>query len=80
MPLLNIDKTDGIQVYLSNDCIDCEIVTAKSSEMNILVPQEDGEFAEFPVPEQYKTSYDKKAKKLVTTCSESLGWNHLSIN
>ena len=73
MPLLNIDKTDGVQVYLSPECLDVEIVTAKSSEMNVLVPQEDGDFSEFPIPEQYKTVFDSKKKRLVTTCSESLG-------
>jgi len=73
MPLLNIDKTDGAQVFLSSECLGCEIVTAKSSEMNVLVPGEDGDFAEFPMPEQFKTVYDKTKKKLVTTTSESLG-------
>ena len=44
IPLVSIDKTDGIQVYLSEKSKDAEIVTAKSSEMNILVPGADGEF------------------------------------
>jgi adenylyl cyclase-associated protein len=73
MPLLNIDKTDGAQVYLSKDCLDCEIVSAKSSEMNVLVPQDDGDFAECPIPEQFRTVYNATKKKLVTSCSESLG-------
>lgn len=44
LPTLSIDKTDGCQVYLSKDSINCEIITAKSSEMNILIPDKSGEF------------------------------------
>lgn len=45
MPTLSIQKTDGCQVYLSEASKDCEIVTSKSSEMNVLVPDgRDGEF------------------------------------
>ena len=73
MPLLNIDKTDGAQVYLSLDCLDCEIVSAKSSEMNLLVPEIDGDFSEFALPEQFVTRYNQATKKLTTECSESLG-------
>lgn len=38
VPSVAIDKTSGIQVYLSKDSIEAEIVTSKSSEMNILLP------------------------------------------
>ena len=38
VPTISIDKTDGIQVYLSKESLDAQIVTAKSSEMNVLVP------------------------------------------
>lgn len=44
VPIVNIDKTDGAMVYLSANSLNTEFVTAKSSEMNILVPQADGEF------------------------------------
>lgn len=44
MPILAIQKTDGCQVYLSLKSLNAEIVTSKSSEMNILVPDETGEF------------------------------------
>jgi len=68
VPTVSIDKTDGCQVYLSNDSLgDVDIVTAKSSEMNILFPDpasKDGEFKEVPLPEQFKTKFD--GKKMVT--------------
>lgn len=44
VPIISINKTDGCQVYLSKDSLSCEIVSAKSSEMNVLVPKSDGEF------------------------------------
>lgn len=44
VPTISINKTDGCHVYLSQDSLKCEIVSAKSSEMNILVPNKDGEF------------------------------------
>ncbi|XP_037329911.1 adenylyl cyclase-associated protein 1 [Pungitius pungitius] len=71
VPTISINKTDGCHVYLSKDSLSCEIVSAKSSEMNVLVPDKDGEFTEFPVPEQFKTVWD--GKKLVTTSTEIAG-------
>lgn len=44
VPTISIDKTDGCMVYLSNQSLDAEIVTAKSSEMNVLIPAGDGDF------------------------------------
>ncbi|XP_068567426.1 adenylyl cyclase-associated protein 1 isoform X2 [Cebidichthys violaceus] len=71
VPTISINKTDGCHVYLSKDSMSCEIVSAKSSEMNILVPKGDGDFTELPVPEQFKTVWD--GKKLVTTSTEIAG-------
>lgn len=44
MPCVSIDKTDGCIIYLSKECLGTEIVSAKSSEMNVSVPQDDGDF------------------------------------
>uniref|UniRef100_A0A3Q2TM39 Adenylyl cyclase-associated protein n=1 Tax=Fundulus heteroclitus TaxID=8078 RepID=A0A3Q2TM39_FUNHE len=71
IPTISINKTDGCHVYLSQDSLSCEIISAKSSEMNILVPNKDGEFTELPVPEQFKTVWD--GQKLVTTATEIAG-------
>lgn len=70
---LSIDKTDGAQVYLSKGSVNANIITAKSSEMNILVPGDDGDFTEHPVPEQFKTRFDPATKKLITTINEIAG-------
>ncbi|CAI2357695.1 unnamed protein product [Caenorhabditis sp. 36 PRJEB53466] len=69
LPTLSIQKTDGCQVFLSKAAQGCEIVTSKSSEMNISVQTtDDGEYSEFPVPEQFKTTF--KNGRLVTVVSD----------
>lgn len=44
VPTISIDKTDGCQMYLSPESLNVEIVSSKSSEMNVLVPQGNGDF------------------------------------
>lgn len=59
VPTISINKTDGCQVYLSKDSLDCDIVSAKSSEMNILVPHGDDEYVsgkKIRVSEPYSSS------------------------
>lgn len=41
VPTISINKTEGCQVYLSKESLNCDIVSAKSSEMNIMIPQDD---------------------------------------
>jgi adenylyl cyclase-associated protein len=71
VPTVSIDKTDGAMLYLSADSLDTMIISAKSSEMNVLVPKEDGDYTEFALPEQFKTTYNGKV--FVTECQDSLG-------
>ncbi|XP_008329363.1 adenylyl cyclase-associated protein 1 [Cynoglossus semilaevis] len=71
VPIISVNKTDGCHIYLSKDSLDCEIVSAKSSEMNVLIVKEDGDYTEFAVPEQFKTVWD--GTKLVTTATEIAG-------
>jgi adenylyl cyclase-associated protein len=71
VPTVSIDKTDGCQVYLSRHSLDVEIVSSKSSSMNILIPNEhDDDYSEQPVPEQFKTVINRQTKKLATTATE----------
>lgn len=71
VPTISIDKTDGCQMYLSKESLGVEIVSSKSSEMNIMLPEESGDYTELPVPEQYKTTISGKTLK--TVCVDSLG-------
>mmetsp|Transcript_98617 Transcript_98617/g.178072 ORF Transcript_98617/g.178072 Transcript_98617/m.178072 type:complete len:506 (+) Transcript_98617:51-1568(+) len=53
-----IDKCDGVNVFLSKESMEAEFVTSKSSEMNVTIPDVDGEpgdIIEMPIPEQFIT-------------------------
>merc|ERR1712228_229982 len=55
---VSIDKCNGVGVYLSKQSLDAQIVTSKSSEMNLTIPEEggeDGDIVEMPIPEQFVT-------------------------
>lgn len=71
VPTISIDKTDGCQMYLSPESMDVEIVSSKSSEMNVLVPKGNGDFTEYPIPEQFKTTVSPRG--LTTVVVESKG-------
>ncbi|CAG5105109.1 Oidioi.mRNA.OKI2018_I69.chr1.g1842.t2.cds [Oikopleura dioica] len=71
-PIINVDKTDGFQMYLSKESIDCEIITAKVSEINIMIPEGD-DYTEKAVVEQFKTVWDPVKKQMVTTPVEICG-------
>ncbi|KAJ0182452.1 hypothetical protein K1T71_001821 [Dendrolimus kikuchii] len=73
VPTISIDKTDGCQIYLSPESTDVEIVSSKSSEMNVLVPKSNGDYSEYPIPEQFKTVLNKPPTGLTTTPVENKG-------
>jgi len=57
-PTVSVDKTDGCQLYLSKECSEVvEIFSSKSSEMNVMTQQDDGDWTEVPIPEQFKTKF-----------------------
>lgn len=68
---ISIDKTDGCQMYLSPESVDCELISSKSSEMNLMVPKITGDYVEYPVPEQFKTTISPLG--LTTTAINSRG-------
>ncbi|KAJ2035128.1 F-actin-capping protein subunit alpha [Coemansia sp. RSA 922] len=74
VPAIQIDRTDGAQVFLSEAARDnTQITTAKASEVNVSYPYEtlnpeDDNFVEQPIPEQFQTVV--KNGKLVTTVLE----------
>ncbi|GAA5931411.1 adenylate cyclase-binding protein [Sporobolomyces koalae] len=74
VPTVLIDGCDGGQVYLSKTSLETEIVSAKSSALNISLPvegDEEGVFEEKAVPEQFKTVVVNG--KLVTSVVEHSG-------
>ncbi|KAI8886712.1 hypothetical protein K501DRAFT_213243 [Backusella circina FSU 941] len=72
-PTIAVDKCDGGEIYLSKECLGVEILSAKSTSLNVLVPEDtdDGDYKEVPVPEQFKTTIVNG--KLVTTTVEHAG-------
>eukprot|EP00003_Mantamonas_plastica_P000169 TRINITY_DN1014_c0_g1_i4.p1 TRINITY_DN1014_c0_g1~~TRINITY_DN1014_c0_g1_i4.p1 ORF type:complete len:411 (-),score=152.30 TRINITY_DN1014_c0_g1_i4:69-1301(-) len=67
-PSMSIDKCSGMQVILSKDALDCEIISSKSDEMNIMVPglTTDADWIEMPVPEQFRTTYNPETGTIST--------------
>jgi adenylyl cyclase-associated protein len=70
-PTMAVDKTDGLQVYLSKDSIDLELLSAKSSAINFMVPTADGDFVEHAAPEQLKIQF--WGNKLLASAVEHRG-------
>ena len=68
-PTINVEKTDGCQMFLSQDSLGVNIISSKSSEMNVMIPTEE-EFLEIAVPEQFRTTV--KGTTLETVPTE---WN-----
>lgn len=73
VPTIQIEKTDGCHVYLSKASLNTQFITSKSSEMTVNVPIGDGEYKEYPIPEQFKTSFQNAGQQLVTVPNESAG-------
>ncbi|OLY81704.1 Adenylyl cyclase-associated protein 1 [Smittium mucronatum] len=60
IPLINVDKSNGVQIFLNDSNKEnVEILTAKSSEINVCYTDETSEdafdYREFFIPEQMKT-------------------------
>ncbi|KAG2242148.1 hypothetical protein Bca52824_096010 [Brassica carinata] len=54
-PTVSVDNTTGCQLYLNKDSLETAITTAKSSEINVMVPgtSPDGDWVEHALPQQY---------------------------
>ncbi|KAJ4966346.1 hypothetical protein NE237_018195 [Protea cynaroides] len=54
-PSISVDNTAGCQLYMSKDSLEASITTAKSSEINVLVPGAgpDDDWVEQALPQQY---------------------------
>jgi adenylyl cyclase-associated protein len=58
-PTIAVDNTNGCQLYLSKESLAASITTAKSSEINVLVPgaTDDSDPVEHALPEQFVNVY-----------------------
>uniref|UniRef100_A0A7S0JB84 C-CAP/cofactor C-like domain-containing protein n=1 Tax=Calcidiscus leptoporus TaxID=127549 RepID=A0A7S0JB84_9EUKA len=68
-----IDKCSGTQLILNKESLSAEVVSAKSSELNIIVPgaTENDDYTEHPIPEQFVSKYVNG--KWVTECMSHTG-------
>uniref|UniRef100_A0A7N0ZRQ3 Adenylyl cyclase-associated protein n=1 Tax=Kalanchoe fedtschenkoi TaxID=63787 RepID=A0A7N0ZRQ3_KALFE len=58
-PTISVDNTAGCQLYLSKDSLEASITTAKSSEINVMVPgaEADSDWGEHALPQQFINVY-----------------------
>jgi len=68
VPTISVEKTDFATIYLSDASLNAEIVTAKSSSVNINVPDEVNGFVEHAIPEQFKSIW--KGNGFQTTATD----------
>lgn len=69
-PTAIVDKTEGLQLFLSEESMGIEVFSAKSSGLNLL-HSVNGEYMEKSVPEQLKSSFVNG--KLVSVAVEHKG-------
>jgi len=67
IPNFAVDKASSVQIILSKESMDAQIVTSKCDSVNIMFPHDD-DHIELPVPEQFVTTVD--GTKLKTTTLE----------
>jgi len=66
---ISIDKSQGIQIILNEQSLGAELLTAKCSELNVIVPGsefESGEYKEYALPEQFISKWNPATKKYET--------------
>ncbi|CAI5513710.1 unnamed protein product, partial [Closterium sp. Naga37s-1] len=73
-PMLAVDNTSGCQLYLAASALTASITTAKSSEINVLVPGPDADtpWVEHALPEQFVSEL-KNGTFVTTPISHSGG-------
>lgn len=72
-PTISIDKTDGMNLFLNPKCLDIQVYSSKSSEMNISIPgaTSEDDYVERPIPEQFKTEITKDGELSTTMVSHT---------
>ncbi|RKP08975.1 adenylate cyclase associated N terminal-domain-containing protein [Thamnocephalis sphaerospora] len=54
VPTMTVDSTDSAQIFLSPEAMSIELLTAKSSAVNLLFPDaKENDYVERPIPEQF---------------------------
>jgi len=67
IPNFAVDKSSSVQIILSKESMDSQVVTSKCDSVNIMFPHDD-DHIELPIPEQFVTTVE--GTKLKTTTLE----------
>jgi len=71
-PTVSIDGCQGAHVYLWDEAKEAQVVTSKSSELNVSVQTGD-EFKECALPEQFVQTWCPKTQSMICKPTEQLG-------
>ncbi|RWV95369.1 hypothetical protein GW17_00042012 [Ensete ventricosum] len=73
-PTISVDNTSGCQLYLSKDSLGASITTAKSSEINVMVPGAgpESDWVEHALPQQFVHTF-KNSQFTTSAVSHSGG-------
>jgi len=71
VPSIVVDNTAGATIFIGKDGKGAEVYTSKSTEVNLNVTKDDGDFHETPIPSQFVTKYING--KWVTVAVEHVG-------
>ena len=73
VPTISVEKTDGCQMFLSEDSKAVEIISAKSSEMNVSIPNGDEFVSNFIAKKFIKCNESKRISKRGSVLKERGG-------
>ncbi|KAH8584033.1 adenyl cyclase-associated protein [Cryptosporidium sp. chipmunk genotype I] len=74
VPTISLDKSNKVNIYTSKEGKNVEVYSSKSSEMNLLFPgEEEGDWKELAIPEQFVTKYNESKGKLESVVSPLYG-------
>jgi len=65
IPNFAVDKSSSVQIIISKESMDAQVVTSKCDSVNVMFPHGD-DHIELPVPEQFITTVDGTKLKTVT--------------
>mmetsp|Transcript_33264 Transcript_33264/g.93259 ORF Transcript_33264/g.93259 Transcript_33264/m.93259 type:complete len:478 (+) Transcript_33264:133-1566(+) len=72
IPNFAIDKCSSIQVILSKESLDAQVVTSKCDSVNVMFPKDD-DYVELPIVEQFVSTIDAASGKITTVPMEHEG-------
>ena len=82
VPTISVEKTDGCQMYLSKGN-NPEIISAKSSEMNVIIPTDDDDYVSYYCPRHLFLKFEIVETEPNSTVNNALAlyrWSNRYLN